>query len=204
MGETDIWGRDRYLGARAPSIICRIGCAQVYACALWSTRVLIRKLKYLSKLLSSDEDTISTRIFNSVAMEDVYNCSIIQQCRMLEAHLGTNVLAMCLNDPSNAVQTLLRQKEKILQKDFSNLLLSAKGSAQLAASIASKVSWRRLWDIALEKGVKGTKIVQSLFREVCRPASCFKCSVCDSHVPSTTTCFEHACDEHPEQVQNYR
>ena len=166
-----------------------------------STRVLIRKLKYLSKLLSSDEDTISTRIFNSVAMEDVYNCSIIQQCRMLEAHLGTSVLAMCLNDPSNVVQTVLRQKEKILQKDFSNLLLSAKGSVQLAAIIASKVSWRRLWDIALEKGVKGTKIVQNLFRELCRPASCFKCSVCDSHVPSTTTCFEHACNEHPEQVQ---
>ena len=102
---------------------------------------------------------------------------------------------------SNAVQTVLRQKEKILQKDFSNLLLSAKGSAQLADKIASKVSWRRLWDTALEKGVKGTKIVQSLFREVCHPASCFKCSVCDSRVPSTTTCFEHACDEHPEEVQ---
>ena len=96
---------------------------------------------------------------------------------------------------------MLRQKEKISQKDFSNLLLSAKSSAQLAASIASKVSWRRLWDIALEKGVKGTKIVQSLFREVCRPVSCFKCSVCDSHVSSTTTCFEHVCDKHPEQVQ---
>ena len=68
-----------------------------------STRVHIRKLKYLSKLLLSDEDTISTRIFNSVAMEDVYNCSIIQQCRMLEAHLGTSFLAMCLNNPSNAV-----------------------------------------------------------------------------------------------------
>ena len=100
---------------------------------------------------------------------------------------------------TNSVSYIKRRK--YLQKDFSNLLLSAKGSAQLVASITSKVSWRRLWDIALEKGVKGTKIVQSLFREVCRPASCFKCSVCDSHVPSTTTCFEHACNKHPEQVQ---
>ena len=60
---------------------------------LWpsvSTQVLIRKLKYLSKLLSSDKDILSTRMFNSVAMMDVYNCSIVQQCRMLEAELGTN------------------------------------------------------------------------------------------------------------------
>ena len=35
----------------------------------------------------------------------------------------------------------------------------------------NKVSWRRLWDIALDKGVKGTKIIQSIFQEVCCPAS---------------------------------
>ena len=126
---------------------------------LCAVRMCLKSVARMHNLLTNG----MTRIFNSVAMEDVYNCSIIQQCRMLEAHLGTSVLAMCLNDPSNAVQTVLRQKEKILQKDFSNLLLSAKGSAQLAASIASKVSWRHLWDIALEKGVKGTKIVRSLF-----------------------------------------
>ena len=67
-------------------------------------------------------------------------------------------------EQNTATQTGLNNKEQlaILKKDFSNLLISAKGSAHLAASIASKVSWRRLWDIALEKGVKGTKIIQSL------------------------------------------
>jgi len=58
-------------------------------------------------------------MFNSVAMEDVYNCSIVQQCRMLEAELGTNnVLALCLNDPVNATQTVLNNKEQLLKKDF--------------------------------------------------------------------------------------
>jgi len=82
---------------------------------------------------------------------------------MLEAELGTNVPALCLNDPVNATQTVLNNKEQLLKKDFSNLLISAKGSAHLAASIASKVSWRHLWDIALEKGVKGTKIIFRAF-----------------------------------------
>jgi len=51
---------------------------------------------------------------------------IVQQCRMLEAELGTNVLALCLSDPVNATQTVLNNKEQLLKKDFSNLLISAK------------------------------------------------------------------------------
>ena len=107
-------------------------------------------------------------------------------------------------EQNTATQTGLNNKEQlaILKKDFSNLLISAKGSAHLAASIASKVSWRRLWDIALEKGVKGTKIIQSLFWEVCRPASCFQCLLCKSHVPFSTTCFEHASEQHPIQIRD--
>jgi len=38
---------------------------------------------------------------------------------MLEAELGTNnVLALCLNDPVNATQTVLNNKEQLLKKDF--------------------------------------------------------------------------------------
>ena len=58
-----------------------------------------------------------------------------------------------------------------------------------------------IWDIALERGVKGNK---DNFREVCCPASCFEYVLCKSHVPSTTTCFEHACEEHPVQMQVYQ
>ena len=147
-------------------------------------------------LLPQQTLIISTRMFNSVAMEEVYNCSIVQQCRILEAdQLGTNVLALCLNDPVNATQTVLNNKEQLLKKDVSNLLISAKGSTHLAASIASKVSWRCLWDITLEKRVKGTEIILSVFWEVCRLASCFQCLLCKSHAPNYR-CFENACEKH--------
>ena len=70
----------------------------------------------------------------------------------------------------------------------------------MPCSIASKVSWRHLWDIALEKGVKGTKIIQSLFREVCCPASCFQWLLYKPHLPTLTVhVFEHACEQHPIQ-----
>ena len=53
-----------------------------------STRILLRKLSFLAKLLSSNNDSISTRVFNSLAIDDVYDSSIIQQCRKLESALG--------------------------------------------------------------------------------------------------------------------
>ena len=55
-----------------------------------ATRILIRKLTFLSKLLSNCNDTMSSRIFISLAIDDVYNITIIQQCKMLEASLATD------------------------------------------------------------------------------------------------------------------
>ena len=60
-----------------------------------ANRILIRKLTYLEKFLSSDDDSVaSSRIFKSLATDDVYNVSLVQQCRMLEAETNTNILAM--------------------------------------------------------------------------------------------------------------
>ena len=86
-----------------------------------ATRTLIRKLNFLSKPLSGSNDMISKRVFSSLAVEDVYESSIVQQCRMLESKLETCVLPKCLSDTENA------------------------------ALIASHTSWHRLWNAALHK-----------------------------------------------------
>ena len=67
-----------------------------------SRRIFNRKLTFLAKLLSDTDDKISSRIFTSLAIVDVYNVSIIQLCKMLEADVNTNVLAMCLKSPTDA------------------------------------------------------------------------------------------------------
>ena len=142
-----------------------------------SSRILIRKLSFLSKLLAGSRDTISHRVFTSLAaMEDIFETSIVQQCRMLEANLNTSVLAECLTHPECAPDIVKRSKVNIINSDFKLLLTSAIekcGSAAPAACIATQTSWRRLWDVALEKGIKGTRIMQMLFKELCRPMSCF-------------------------------
>ena len=163
-----------------------------------ATRILIN---FLSKLLSGSNDTISRRVFSSLAVEDVYESSIVQQCRMLESKLGTHVLAKCLSDPENAPDAVRSCKESILRSDLTILISTSSdcpSSAAPAALIASHTSWRRLWDVALDKGVKGTRAFQSLFKERCRPSACFKCSLCDCDVPLNTSCLEHVCEAHPD------
>ena len=170
-----------------------------------ATRVLIRKLGFLSKLLSGTEDTISRRVFTSLAMENVFDISLVQQCQILEANLGTCVLASCLSDPDNARDIVRSNKKHILNSDFKKLLSSAnhhRGSAAAAAQIGKHTSWRRLWDIALDRGVKGTRTMQAIFRELCRPLSCFQCSLCEAEVPTYSSCLEHACTSHPDKMEN--
>ena len=150
-------------------------------------------------------DTISRRIFTSLAMENVFETSIVQQCKMLEANLSTCILVKCLSDPENAPGIVRSNRKHILRSDFQLLLSSStdrRGSSAAAAQIANLSSWRRLWDTALDQGVKGTRIMQAIFRELCRPTSCFQCSLCEGVVSPSSSCLEHACIYHPTEMEN--
>ena len=76
---------------------------------------------------------------------------------MLESVLGTDVLACCLANPDSAGDIVKSNKRRILNQDF-NLLISTsilgQTSCSLVARVAKHTSWRRLWDIALDKGVR--------------------------------------------------
>ena len=70
-----------------------------------STRILLRKLKFLCKLLCPKKDTLSSRTFSSLAIDDVYNTSVVQQCLMLESYINTTCTAQCLKDTDNSLHT---------------------------------------------------------------------------------------------------
>ena len=69
---------------------------------------------------------------------------------------------------------------------------------QLPSSLPTRHGVICMWDAALDKGGKGTRALQSLFKELCRPSSRFKCSLCDRDVSLNTSCLQHACDVHPD------
>ena len=58
------------------------------------------------------------------------------------------------------------------------------------------------WDIALDHGVKGTRVLQVIFSALCRSTSCFQCSICDAAVFPISSCLEHVCTDHPSEMGN--
>ena len=58
-------------------------------------RILLRKLTFLAKVLERDEG-LSSYVFQTLELEDVSRVSLVQQCRSLEQHIGTNYLQLCL------------------------------------------------------------------------------------------------------------
>ena len=81
-----------------------------------ATCILLRKLTFLSKLLSNYKDTMSSRIFISLVIEDI-NISVVQQCKMLEATLATDIVDQCLSNPNNAPEIVRINKKLLLKRD---------------------------------------------------------------------------------------
>ena len=136
----------------------------------------------------------------------MFEISIVQQCRMLESNLCTDILAQCLTDPEHAIHTLKVTRTIFLSnyKDYCHLLFSAShcqvstvqtpcGPHYISHIVASP--------LALDRGVKGTHTFQSLFKELSCPISCFKCSQC-GNITDSLTCFEHACTSHPNLMED--
>ena len=69
-----------------------------------------------------DPFTCMRKQWISLAIENVYKTSLVQQCRMLESELKTDVVAKCLHDPENATSTVQSSKKVILRRDYDKLL----------------------------------------------------------------------------------
>ena len=151
-------------------------------------RILCRKLTFLAKLLEED-DCLSSHVFRTLASEDVYEISIVQQCHFLEQHIGTNYLQLCLKDPPNARSIVREAKKYILSKDWISTLRDSKTHSSLAVVSATDEvasSWNRVWDEALEYGVRGTRLMQGLFSALSRPTFGNKsCPHCKDTIPTS-------------------
>ena len=87
-------------------------------------------------------------------MDEIYSISAVQQCRMLEAPLSTDIVNQCLTSPNNAVKIVHSNKKFLLKCDYDILISTAMmhPSVEPIAKIASIVSWRKIWDGALDYG----------------------------------------------------
>ena len=132
-------------------------------------------------------------------------CIIVQQCQMLESKVCTNVLVMCLKNPVDAPAIVRSTKKEILKSDLEALLScsATHPSAKYVAIVAKATSWCRLWDLALDRGVQGTRGLQTLLKELSRRIDGnFLCSSCGISLCTDSLWFDHVCMAHSDAV-NY-
>ena len=128
--------------------------------------ILLRKLAFLVKLLQCNHDKISSRVFRTLAFEDVSKISLVEQCQQLGCEFGTSYLEKCLNNPDNAHLTLREAKEMLISRDW-EIVLGMANSHQSTNHVSDPrilTSWCRFWDLALDRGVHGTRLYQHLDR----------------------------------------
>ena len=166
-----------------------------------STCILIRKLSFLTKLLSDRNYTISGRIFTSIAIVDVNNVGIVQQCRMLEAKLDTPILTQCLKCPTDSPAIVKASKQDI---DYEKLLSvsSTHLSTRHIATVAQSTSWSQLWDMALDRGIQGIPSLQLLLKMLSCRIFDHVCPSCGTTLVQDFSWFEHVCLHHVPRV-NY-
>ena len=63
--------------------------------------IAIRKLRFLAKLLKSEQDDLASRVFRTLSADNVHSISLVEQCRWLLEELGLGwILQKCLSDPT--------------------------------------------------------------------------------------------------------
>ena len=161
--------------------------------------ILLRKLAFVVKLLQSNHDKISSCVFRTLASEDVSKISLVEQCQQLECEFGTSYLEKCLNDPDNAHLTLRKAKEMLTSRDW-EIVLGMANSHQSTNRVSDPriaTSWCRFWDLALDRGVRSTRLYQHLFRILCTLLfGNREYPICKISIHKSTSFFQHVCSTH--------
>ena len=124
-------------------------------------RTLCIKLGFLLKILRN-EDTLSARLFRSLAVTDIEALHLVRQCCFLESLYNTNLTTKVLSAPDDI--SLSQTKKEVFDADFTLLLLDSSQQHVKTIAASPDCSWPKVWDHALEKGSFGTCCSLALLR----------------------------------------
>ncbi len=118
---------------------------------------------------------------------------------MLEARLQlpAPIASECFSHPDSAQTILNLSKKGIIEADIHSLISSALDhpSANHIATIATNISWSKLWDLALDRGANGTSQIQRIVYHLSKATyPGFVCSLCD--LPVESAWIDHICTSH--------
>ena len=151
-----------------------------------ASRVLERKLLFLLRMCSN-ENVISHHFLTKLNCSDssASPLQLLEGCVFLESYLGLEGLTGKVESLEIGCRGVRRV---ICNRDRDELQSEAlkHKSTILASKVATSTSWLKLWDVALDLGPSGTLAIQSLYREMTRPAfgpsPCPRCPISDIDV----------------------
>ena len=141
-------------------------------------QILIRKLHFLAHLLTSNDYTLGPTTFRILAMCNVDDISLVQQCRWLESHFThDSITDRCLRYPEEATSIVHKAELDLLKKD-KHLTVTEASKHQSLKHILNIKCWLRVWDKALDRGCAATIAIQKLIRYLATPVFNDRCQYC--------------------------
>ena len=162
--------------------------------------ILVRKLKFLTKLLAKTSDANSCRIFHTLAARgNIFDIGLVQQCKELELLFGTNLLVQCIDSPDEAMDIVQNRGQDLLEADWDRTIAKAANHPSLTHVSCPMLrdEWTTLWDRALDHGTLGTTVSQAIFGLLCRPVYGDRiCPYCSDAIPGSDTFVQHLSSSH--------
>ena len=119
-------------------------------------QIFIRKLRFPAHLFSSNNQTLGPTIFWTLAMCNVDDISLVQQCRWLENYFSSKgITDSCLRRPMEASGIVREAESELLKQDELLTLMEARSHQSLKHIIKIKC-WLHVWDNALDKDCSST------------------------------------------------
>ena len=150
-------------------------------------RVLCAKLCYLLKLLNGG-DTLSCRVFRTLAATDIEEIHLVKQCRFLESQYGLDITTELLSSPATFSPSII--KKSVIKSDHNFLLKSIASDIHLKfiadVEINLECSWLRVWDFVLDYGPHGTTCVMAILKLLCLRSFANSCPIsnCNNNLNS--------------------
>ena len=160
-----------------------------------TSRILITKLKFLCRLLSSETETVATRTLHTLASEGLYSLGIVQQCIFLDSKLKVNTIPNILNNIDDP-RSELKDLEEMILKSGKTLTYEESLNHQ-SVKLACNINWLRVWEPARDKGPYWTRTAQSFYRILTSPLFGDRiCRVCSTEVPRELSYIELLVSSH--------
>ena len=113
---------------------------------------------------------------------------IVQQCKLQEEVYDTNLTKLILEGDVTCFKSI----KKALRAADSDYVWS-KVSQQTSLRVLSRdISWPKLWDLARDRGIQGTRSLAMILRILATPIQeNTKCSLCDSELSRDSLFADH-------------